>query len=293
MVYFVEEKKLNNYLFTPEDYIYNKTLGVGALQRLEVNYPFWILFNSGVVDIKLISPKEIPKKNYNDVIVFYGGHESIVDPRILESKARKIQIVTDTPIIEACDAYITYDPSVVERDSFRRWFHVMYPLPIGIKRCNPSWPPENICCISPESASVKELKYKKEYNFIEDSYSNKGDEDVFFHIRTDITKNLIHKGISSRMKFPSHKTANRLFQAWFCGVPSVLSSNPAMEYIKSSEYDFLEAKDLESLNYQIERLRGDRELFYKMKNNSDKRSKENSYRNITDQWIKVIEYFKK
>ena len=95
------------------------------------------------------------------------------------------------------------------------------------------------------------------------------------------------------MKFPSHKTANRLFQAWFCGTPSVLSSNPAMEYIRESEYDFLEAKDLESLNYQIERLKEDRDLFYKIKNNSDKRSGENSYRNIADQWIKLIEYFKK
>ena len=131
MVYFVEKKRLNNYLSTPEDYMYNKSLGLEALQRLEVNYPFWILVNSGVVGVKLISPREIPRKNCDDVIVFYGGHESIVDPRIMESKAKKVQIVTDTPIIDGCDAYIAYDPSVVERDSSRKWFHVMYPLPVS------------------------------------------------------------------------------------------------------------------------------------------------------------------
>lgn len=293
MVYFVEERRIRNYKLAPEDYVYNNSLGAEALQILEVNYPFWILINHGVKDINLITPNQVPQQRCDDLLVFYGGHESIVDARILESKAKKVQIVTDTPIIEGCDAYITYDPSIVKRDSSRKWFHIMYPLPIGLKKCSPSWPPVNICCISPQLASVKALKYNKQYKFIKDSYSNKGDEDVFFHIRTDITKNLINKGISSRMKFPSHKTANRLFQAWFCGVPCILSSNPAMDYVRRSEFDFLEAKDLQSLDEQVTRLRGDRGLFDKMKKNSKERSGENSHEKIVDQWLKLINYFKR
>lgn len=293
MVYFLTHSILDNYRNKSAPYIYSENessiFNRGRnLEALEINYPFWILYNNGISNIKLITSCE--DITDSDVVVFYNCNDNrIADLLDFSRDYIKIQIVTDQPIIEGCSSYICYDESVVYKDTSRLWHHVMYPLPIGLKKCNPSWPPKQISCISPDKITIDNSIYNT-YNIIDNSYVNRGDEDILFHIRAPVTFNP-HVGLSTRMKFPSHKTANRLYQSWYCNVPSILSSNPAMEFIRESELDFLRASNVDELHVCVNELQHDKDLFYSMIDNCKRRADENCYSVIVDQWLRIFEYY--
>jgi len=296
MVYFLANNILPNYTLDNTLYKYNKSsnsaYGRGvALELLEINHAYWILHNNNVSEINITTSCDMLEPS--DTLIFYNCSNNIAWEKIQSSpnnNFKKIQIVTDQPIIDGCDAYICYDPSIVDRDLDREWFHVLYPLPIGLNKCEPSWPPVNIACIAPDLITVDKTILKNEqFTFIDDSYANRGDEHVLFHIRKSITFNE-SKGLVSRMKFPSHKTANRLYQSWFCNIPAILSPNPAMQYIKQSDLDFLEAHTNDELLYQVDCLVNDKDLYFAMVDNCKKRENEHNHNIIVSQWKQVLDF---
>lgn len=294
MVYFLTNKILPNYTVDETEYLYpvqvgNYGRGV-ALELLEINHAYWILHNNDVKNITITTTCE--EVTDDDIVVFYNCSNNIARSKIdFRRKYKKIQIVTDQPIIDGCDAYICYDPSVLHKDTTRKWFHILYPMPRGLKKCEPVWPPSNITCISPDYVTISPSVVKdNKYTIISDSYVNTGREHVLFHVRKPITFNE-SRGIHTRMKFPSHKTANRLYQAWYCNIPGVFSSNAAMNHITSNEYDFLIAENDDELNRQIDRLCTDEKLYMNMVANSKKRENENNYDVITEQWLSLIQYY--
>ena len=138
MVYFYTKIKLNNYIDSPEDYVYQKSqtqYGFGIhLELLETNYPYYILKNYGIDNIELVDTLDHVKPN--DLVIFYNCCENKAKLQLEAKECIKIQIVTDTPIIHGCDGYIAYDPSVLQDELCdqsrysRVWWHVMYPMPI-------------------------------------------------------------------------------------------------------------------------------------------------------------------
>jgi len=293
MVYFLTKIKLENYLTDPRSYTFQQhgfQYGFGIqLELLETNFPYYILKNASVKGISLTD--NISQINPDDLVVFYNCCENKAVEQLDGIECKRIQIVTDTPIIPNCDGYVSYDPSIPHRDknTSRQWFHVLYPMPIGLKKCKPSWPPTNISTISPGKMTTQR-DVPSQYNIIDDSYCNRGDEDVLFHVRKKITYN--HKsGIVSRMKFPSHKTANRLYQSWYCNTPGIFSSNTAMDHIRETEFDFLMANDIDELNEQVTRLKTDRDLFQSMVDVCIRRQNENNYARITSQWLDVFDHY--
>jgi len=295
MVHFLTNKIIPNYLTDKSFYTYNNPSDTAhgrgvSLELLEVNYPYWILYNHGVDNISISTVCDNVKEE--DVVIFYNCTNNISKHKLDFTKPyKKIQIVTDRPAIKGCDGYICYDPSIVERDLSRDWYHVLYPMPIGLKKCKPSWPPVNITCISPDNVTVDPIIVKSDkYNIISDSYVNNGDEDVLFHIRKKLTFNECH-GIQSRLKFPSHKTANRLYQSWTCNAPGIFSSNTAMEYIRESEYDYMIADTYDELNECVEQLCKDKDLFVNMIKNCYMRENENNFLKIVNQWLAVLNIY--
>ena len=108
-----------------------------------------------------------------------------------------------------------------------------------------------------------------------------------FHIRQKITY-IPSEGLKSRMRFPSHKTPNRLYQSWYCNVPGIFSSNTSMDWIRKSELDFLEANSLDELDECVNRLINDKGLYNSMIQNCYKRQDENTYEEIVHQWQLVF-----
>ena len=280
MIYFLTDKRIPNYKDNTVPYTYNSD--TRNLELLETCYPFWILRNAGIEDIKLITNYNIPSAG--DIVIFYNSSSNNIK---LNAQYKNIQIVTDTPLIEGCDGYVCYDPSIICRDVKHRWFHVMYPMPIGLKRCTPKWPPKIISCASPKSITLDSNIKKSKYRIVTDSWSNIGDEDIMFHIRQKITY-IPSEGLKSRMRFPSHKTPNRLYQSWYCNVPGIFSSNTSMDWIRKSELDFLEANSLDELDECVNRLINDKGLYNSMIQNCYKRQDENTYEEIVHQWQLVF-----
>lgn len=290
MIYFATDKRIPNYLHDTRPYKYptdNSFYGIG-LSCLETCYPYHILRNKDCdIHIELITYEELYRVGKSDTLIFYMNTH-YTDVNIVNNlNCRLVQIVTDTPIIDGVDMYITYDPSVVAADSKRNWKHVLYPLPIGLVKCKPSWPPTNITCVSPNMYTTSKLTYDNDLTFVTDSYHNTGDEHILFHIRDNIVKH-DNLPVSQRMKFPSHKTANRLYQSWYAGVPGIFTSNPAMEHIRDHPYDYLIANDLQELRHNINRLRTDEGLYSHMVNICRSRSEENNHDVIYKQWMSVL-----
>ena len=294
MVYFLTNICLPNYQKDNTAYKYSHitpAYGRGvALELLEVNYAYWILHNNGIDNIRLVSSCNDVQDD--DVVIFYNCTNNIARSKLDFHKSyKKIQIVTDQPVVDNCDGYVCYDPSIISRDVDREWFHVMYPLPVGLKKCKPTWPPTNITCISPDAVTLlSQVLDIKDVNIITDSYVNTGSEHVMFHLRKKLTFDE-SRGMQTRMKFPSHKTANRLYQSWFCNIPGIFSSNSAMDHIRHSEFDFLEANNLDELRYQINRLVTDKRLYFNMVDNCIERQNENNYNTITKQWRDIISHY--
>ena len=289
MIYFITEKIIPNYKDDTTCYTFmNNMLKVGeSLKYIETCYPYYILKNNNHdINIKLITFNDLHLIKKSDWLVFYLNTHHTSSEIIETLDCNKIQIVTDTPLINGMDIYITYDPSILE-DKRYTWHHVMYPQPIGMTKCKPMWPPECITCISPANYTIQSGEYPEDYKFIIDSYHNTGAEHVLFHIREKII--MSHDiGLSSRLKYPSHKTANRLYQSWFCNIPGIFTANPAMKYIKRSDYDFIEVNDIDSLIYSVQRLKKDKNLYNKMVQNCIARENENTYCNINKQWISLL-----
>jgi hypothetical protein len=291
MIYFVTDSLLPNYIddVTPYKYPINGCFYGVSLRSLETCYPYYILKNSGCdLEIQLITYDMLNMVNVNDVIVFYRDKHYSDEYIINQINCTLVQIVTDTPVIDNVDMYITYDPSVIERDVSRRWWHVLYPLPIGLVKIKPTWPPTNITCVSPDMYTSSKQERSDKYTYITNSYHNTGNEHIFFHLRDSIIK---HDDLSldNRMKFPSHKTANRLYQSWYAGAPGIFTPNPAMEYIKKTQYDYLSATTIEELEHNVNRLKNDKDLYHHMVSICRARADENSHDVIYKQWVSVLE----
>ncbi len=164
----------------------------------------------------------------------------------------------------------------------------MYPLPVDIKKCTPQWPPTNITCVAPGLKTIDRCSYPEHYKFIDDSYSNTGEEHVFFHVRKKITFNE-QIGVRSLLKFPSHKTANRLYMSWSVGIPGVFTDNTAMQHIRHSVYDYLTVDSKHTLEEQIQSLVDNEQLYWKMVDVCNKRSTENIHDVIARQWTGVFD----
>ena len=64
-----------------------------------------------------------------------------------------------------------------------------------------------------------------------------------------------------------------------------------MDHIRHSEFDFLEANNLDELRYQINRLVTDKRLYFNMVDNCIERQNENNYNTITKQWRDIISHY--
>tara|TARA_B100002019_G_scaffold198379_1_gene171880 strand:+ start:457 stop:1341 length:885 start_codon:yes stop_codon:yes gene_type:complete len=291
MIYFVTDNLIPNYIDDVRPYKYptDKSFYGDALCSLETCYPYYILKNNKCnYDIQLITYKMLNIVDKDDTLIFYLNKNYTDASIISQIECKSVQIVTDTPVIDNIDMYITYDPSVIEKDTTRCWRHVLYPLPIGFIKSKPTWPPTNITCISPDMYTSSKQERSDKYTYVTDSYHNTGDEHILFHLRDPVIKH-DSLSINKRMKFPSHKTANRLYQSWYAGVPGIFTPNPAMEYIRKSPYDYLSATTIEELEHNVNRLKNDEELYNHMTSICRSRADENNHDVIYKQWMLILE----
>jgi hypothetical protein len=293
---------LPNYLDNPSEYKYLHG------RHSSTGYYYWILKNYGL-DVHLNHPNP-------DVVIFHYDNKDYIN----NLSCKKIQVVTDRPIVEGCDYYIAANQSffnkindinVIRRygientlntwvQNKKKWRFVHYPPTFGVKECAPLFRPINFKFVGRRHTNIKELydpifmdnckKLGINLTFDFENDANDGTEDVYFCIRNVIDSCKVTKLNNNSGKY-GHRTANRLYQAWKMRTPAIFNNSPEMAAIRTSEYDFLIANNTGEFIQQALRLKSDKNLFDNMISHAIMMDKINPYVNMTivvDQWKEIF-----
>ena len=184
-----------------------------------------------------------------------------------------------------------------------KWRFIHYPPTFNVKQCAPVFPPTRYKFVGRRHTMIPEIleqsfidKCKKHgidliFDFINDN--NVGDEDVYFCVRR-ATYNGKMTGLESNAGRYGHRTANRLYQAWYMNTPAIFNISPEMANLRESELDFLIANDKDEFLEQALRLKTDKDLFYAMTENGKSKLLTNPYydiRIVVDQWRDVLDEY--
>jgi hypothetical protein len=88
------------------------------------------------------------------------------------------------------------------------------------------------------------------------------------------------------------KPASKLVNSWIAGVPIILSSEPAYRAIRQSDFDYLEANNLQELLRCVDNLTSNGELYTQILNNAEIRRKEYTLENVVKSWVDFFESIK-
>jgi hypothetical protein len=88
---------------------------------------------------------------------------------------------------------------------------------------------------------------------------------------------------------PDRKPATKLYNAWLAGTPAILSPDIAFEDIRTSELDYLEAKDIPEIIERLRQLQSDPALRMAMIENGRKKSVEYAPEKVVQEWVDIIE----
>ena len=272
-------------------------------------YYYWMLKNHGL-DVYMVSPDDDLTKF--DTIVYHYDNRDIIDFNAYKT----IQVVTDRPCVDNTTLYIaanrgilqpTKDIETIKRYGIEntlntwvqdksKWHFIHYPPTFNVKKCEPSFPPRRFKFVGRKHTMIPEMLEQKfidkcsTYNidlvFDFENDNNVGDEDVYFCVRRVNYLGKMTKQEANSGKF-GHRTANRLYQAWYMNTPGIFNISPEMAGLRDSELDFLIANDENEFLDQAIRLTEDRELFYTMVEHYKTKTTDNPYCNIQiviDQW---------
>ncbi|NBP04170.1 MAG: hypothetical protein EBU90_29560 [Proteobacteria bacterium] len=297
---FVCDIDLPNYLDKPEAYEYLEG------KHSATGYYYWILKNHGVTNIDLVGV-DSNLNDYDIVIIYYDNKDVLPKKR----KFKTIQVVSDRPQIPNIDLYICCNQStlkpILNLELVRRgglglhpvltgkWHFIHYPMALHYKKCTPQWPPSiyhftgrsnTLITGIYDSKFIEHMKNRGinlRFDFKNDH--NHGDEDVYFCVRNNKTYYSPVAGGNNVDTILGQKTANRLYQSWKMGTPSIFNSNTAMFSIRKSEHDFLIADSLDEFEYSCLKLKTDCTLFNRMVDVCHSRQHEHSNEVIVKQWI--------
>jgi len=218
--------------------------------REVVSYYYWILFNFGIKNIRLVnSLDQIDDSNTN--YVFFHADEYKILKNLKNIK--RCQWVTDREMIHNCDKYFVVDHSLDIIDNHTVHF-LNHPLPARVEQCTPVFPPKVFSSICNrynlnkkirENKSLLEEKYNIEVRIQHHDWFNKGDEDVLFMLRD--------------REYLGSKPASRLFHSQVMRVPAILSSHSS--YSNLGEY--ILANTYEEFEKAVSRLCTDKDYFIK------------------------------
>jgi hypothetical protein len=258
-------------------------------QRVHSNYLFWILYNNGIRNIKLLTDE---KEILDNDIVFY--HYNQKEKLNFNRPYKKIQILSDKPRDQRADAYCINSNCYKESEAD---FIISEPLPLGLTELTPTWPPVTFHCNClkqwvPEFINNElENKINAKITLETNRQVSIINFDVFFFLRNfQATDKKDNNGSFTHLPI-LQKHANRLIQSWYLGVPGIFSYNPAMADLKKSELDYLEANNEKEFIDCCLKLKRDKSLFYAMIANGKKRRSDFTTELLIKQFNTVINHF--
>lgn len=294
-VYFLAKELGKNYLEDKNQY---SNLCNGNFHHIVYNY--WILKNTlknSSNNIFLVNevPKQIQK---NDIVIFHYDTKNFIET----GKYITVQVIGDFPKLEHIDYYITHNTLM---EDFKHIF-IHFPLPVSIKKFNPVFPPADFTCVGSKHSINKEILKDSFINSCKDYGINlyfetsknyaSTNTDVFIFLRDKMLStykkdngDILHpSSIWSPIQGKTHRHANRIYQAWYMNTPCIHNKEISIEAQVKSKFDILFAETPDELFKKMVYLRNNKELYFNMIDNCKKRSNENSYSIITNQYLNMF-----
>lgn len=298
-LYFLSPDDISNYKTDIKRYTHEPLLG----KHCTTVYTYWILKNRGYDVSKIGHGNDAPA---GAPIFFHYDDKHLIDT----DRNAGIQFVSDRPIVEGCDVYIScnrslitpkYNTDLINKHGIEnylckwvdeRWIYAPHPFPQGIVECDPVWPPTVFGYYGREHTLINDINSD---SFVEKMKShdihlqfskydhNKGNEHVTFCIRdhTHVSSTVNENNIDS---VHGHKHAGRLFQTWYMGIPGIFETNSAMLWYRKSNYDFLIADTIDEFEEACIRLKNDKSLYMKMV----QRCNEMAGTGVNDEYVKLL-----
>jgi len=307
MIYFPTKTLLPNYRELPSLYnCYKSFKG----RDVYSSYVYWILKNNGIQNIELV--RDLSNTRASDAIFF---HFDNLDAFNFNTPAKKIQFVSDKPLIGGCNLYLTADltactgysgninPSlIVEKKYSVELLYFPEPLPVGLKKTTVCFPPKVATCMGLYENIDKDLLYlieqkeafikkycntKKKVDMISNiefrlnctANNNKGDEDIFFFIR--------NKEIG--YNYAGYKHPNRLFMSFYCNIPGFYNKEPALCAVGTPSKDFIEIDGAYDFVEKLVNYSTSEQYFLDILQNIKSRENENDEQSIVSRFVDITQ----
>lgn len=221
-------------------------------------------------------PGKICVYHYNNALIKYGVHKSY-----------SVVVRADRPPVNFADITVEQNPAV-KNTSFVRYIpHWPQPgiIPRDESRENRV---EKIAYVGSSQyipSYIEDLKFSKLLSekgitfsyMVDGNWLNYEDIDVLIAVR-DVPDSVLIT-----------KPASKLVNSWIAGVPIILGPEPAYRAIRQSDFDYLEAKNLEELLQCINNLTLNSELYTQILKNAETRRKEYTHEKVAKLWIDFLE----
>jgi len=316
MIYFPTNNLLPNYREFPS--LYNH---YSLLKGKDVysSYIYWILKNNCIQNIKLVDKIDTTKKN--DIIFFHFDNLKCFN---FNSRAKKVQFVSDRPLVNGCQLYLTSDhtvcsdynkknflpyvePSILSKSYLVEMTFFPEPLPVGLRKCKVNYPPKKAVCMGLYDNVDRELlqlieeknmffstfkitKKIKNINFI---------KNIKFELYNECNNNKGDEDIfffirnkESGYNYAGYKHPNRLFISFYCNVPGFYYGEKVICANRKSEYDFIEVSSTSEFIYKLDNYISNENLFLNILKQIKSREDENNEQLVVKTFNKIIQQLK-
>lgn len=317
MIYFPTKNILPNYRDFPTLYNHYSTF---KGRDVYSSYIYWILKNNNIKNIKLVS--ELPSASREDTIFFHYDNLGTFNFNTL---AKKIQFVSDRPLVNGCSFYLTSDITacnsfdkskllgsnfyILEKNYSVEMLYFPEPLPVNLKKCKVNYPPKKAVCMGLYDNIDKDLlKLMEEKQFFIDEYisnnkiSKKNIEfikNINFELYNESNNNKGDEDIfffirnkESGFNYAGYKHPNRLFISFFCNVPGFYYNEKVILANKKSDYDYIEISSAYDFVNKLIQYSTNEDLFLKVLKQIKQRENENNEEAVVNAFKKITQQLK-
>jgi len=318
MIYFPTKNLLPNYKDFPTLYNHYSTF---KGRDVYSSYVYWILKNNGIDNIKLVD--SLNETKGEDLIFFHFDNLKAFN---FNTSARKVQFVSDRPLVSGCSKYLSSDITactgeyskyaidllssfIIEKKYSVEIDFFPEPLPCNLKKCKVQYPPKKAVCMGLYDNVDKELlrlieekkdlllQYKSDRKLNKDKFSILNN--ISFELYNESNTNKGDEDIfffirnkESGYNYAGYKHPNRLFMSFYCNIPGFYYGETVIRANRKSEFDYIEIRDVYDFLDKLLTYCTNEELFLSVLKQNKLREKDNTETILVTRFKQITQQLK-
>lgn len=317
MIYFPTENILPNYKDYPTLYNHYSTF---KGKDVYSSYVYWILKNNNIDNIELVG--SLDKTTEGDLIFFHFDNLKAFN---FNTSAKKVQFISDRPLVSGCSKYLSSDITVCNEYSgfasellpsfiIDKRYSVKInffpePLPCNLRKCKVQYPPKKAVCMGLYDNIDKELLklvedkkdllllYKNTRKLSKDKFNILNN--ISFELYNESNANKGDEDIfffirnkESGYNYAGYKHPNRLFISFYCNVPGFYYGETVLRANRKSQFDYTEISDVYDFLDKLLVYCTDEEVFLSILKQNKSRENDNTEAILVARFNQVIQQLK-